>query len=164
MQNTTVIYLLTGSNIEPRLENVNRAEALIARHIGKVIRKSSIYQSPPWGFDAETFFLNQVICVRTDLSATEVLQSILSIEKTMGRERSGKNYSSRNIDIDLLYYGQESHDTSYLVVPHPRLHERRFTLEPLVEIADSYIHPVLGKSNLELLKSCPDRSMVTLYK
>jgi 2-amino-4-hydroxy-6-hydroxymethyldihydropteridine diphosphokinase len=164
MRKTTVIYLLTGSNIEPRLENVNRAEVLIARHIGSIIRKSSIYQSPPWGFDAETFFLNQVICVSTHLTATEVLESILKIEKMMGRERSGKSYTSRNIDIDLLYYGQETLETSSLVIPHPRLHERRFTLQPLVEIAEDFIHPVLGKSNLELLRSCPDRSMLTLFK
>jgi 2-amino-4-hydroxy-6-hydroxymethyldihydropteridine diphosphokinase len=157
-------YLLLGSNIEPRTEYIEKAEMNIIRAVGKIIRKSEVYESGPWGFEAETLFLNRVLEVSTNLSPEMVLQNILAIEQEMGRERSPGTYTSRNIDIDILYFNNQVVENKFLSIPHPRLHQRRFTLLPLSEIAPGYIHPVLKMSNNELLDKCEDRSTVLKYK
>ena len=164
MQSPTVTYLLTGSNIDPRMEYLHQARDLIAQRIGKVVKASSVYESTPWGFEAKNNFLNQVVCLHTGKTAEEVMEIILGIEREMGRERTGRGYASRTIDIDILYFDQEVIDSEMLTVPHPRIQERRFTLVPLVEIAAEFVHPGFHKSNLELLRSCNDPSDVYPYR
>ena len=157
------IFLLTGSSIEPRLVHLEKAVNEISLRVGTLVKKSSVYESEPWGFKAESAFLNQVIVVNSDKLPDEVLDELLSIERKMGRTRVGKGYSSRIIDIDILYYNDELINQENLVIPHPRIHMRRFTLEPLVELAPGFIHPLLNKTNEELLNDCNDLVKVWRY-
>lgn len=158
------IHLLLGSNRGNRLTILHHARELIELHIGKICRSSSIYETEPWGFSDNTLFLNQVLCVRTELNPFLVLEKILRIETEMGRTRQGKGYSGRIIDIDILLYESLVVENEYLVIPHPRLHLRRFTLEPLTEISENLMHPVLGKTMVELMASCTDPSEVHRYE
>jgi len=157
------IFLLTGSSIEPRLVHLEKAVNEISLRVGTLVKKSSVYESEPWGFKAESAFLNQVIVVNSNKSPDEVLDELLSIERKMGRTRVGKGYSSRIVDIDILFYNDELINQENLVIPHPRIHMRRFTLEPLVELAPGFIHPLLNKTNKELLNDCDDLIKVWKY-
>lgn len=158
------IFLLTGSNIEPRLSFLEEAESEIGRKVGSVLKKSEIYESAPWGFEAKTSFLNRVLLINSELVVTEILKAILEIEKEMGRVRRSDSYASRNIDIDILYFGEAILEQEFLQIPHPRLHLRRFTLIPLTEIAPTFIHPKFSLSNQELLDCCEDHSIVNKFK
>jgi len=160
MQFPTKVFLITGSNIEPRITFLKDAEKEIDHDIGTILQKSAIYESQPWGFRSEVNFLNQVMEIETFLSAGEVLKIILNIELKLGRTRKGAKYSSRTIDIDILYFGHELIKEKDLQVPHPRLHLRRFTMIPLVEIAPDYEHPGIKKTNRELLTELTDNSEV----
>ena len=155
MKNTT--YLLLGSNMGKPAETLREALLLIEKECGRVTQMSSIYKTAPWGFEAPEPFLNQVICVETELEADALLGSLLQIEKMLGRVRKeGLGYASRPIDIDILFYHNLIIDTENLILPHPRLQLRRFTLEPLHEIAPDLKHPALGKTIRELLSDCTD--------
>lgn len=158
------IFLLLGSNIEPRFKYLEEAEQKITGIIGNIIQRSETYESEPLGFSAEQTFLNRVLLLSSKLSAMEVLNCIFIIEQELGRKRSPGEYSSRTIDIDILYFNNEIINTEKLTVPHPRLHERRFTLKPLVEIAPDIIHPVLNIDNKNLLELCLDDSEVGVFK
>jgi len=157
-------YLLLGSNREPRFDFIMKAVHLIENGPGKVCDKSSIYESEPWGFRADTLFLNSVVLIETERTAMDLLNEVLQIEKSLGRTRRGSGYASRNIDIDILYFNDEIMELPGLIIPHPRLHERRFTLEPLVEVAPEFIHPLLGKTNSELLAQVSDSTEVRIFK
>lgn len=163
MRNTKDVYLLTGSNIEPRKSYLMIASEKICEHIGELVGQSQIYESDPWGFDAEMAFLNQVLLIQTELSAENVLIEIMEIEKSMGRKRIDENYSSRTIDIDILYFDREVIHQDNLIIPHPRLHKRRFTLLPLVDIDRNFKHPVFQLTNNELLEMCEDPGKVWIY-
>lgn len=154
------LFLLIGSNIEPRLTYLKQAEKEICLKFGEVTVISSVYESDPWGFNTDVAFLNRVIVIENDKSPEDVLKEILSIENKMGRERLLPNYSSRTIDIDILYYGNEIIQNEDLIIPHPRLHLRKFTLEPLLEVAPDFVHPLLNKNNRELYENCPDELKV----
>jgi 2-amino-4-hydroxy-6-hydroxymethyldihydropteridine diphosphokinase len=157
-------YILLGSNLGDRTQHLQQARAMLELNCGKLLRESSIYESPPWGFDAEQSFLNQVLKIETDQSPAELLTRLLSIEKQMGRERNGSTYSSRIIDLDILYYESLVLNEPLLSIPHPRLHLRRFTLLPLAEIAADFVHPLLKLTNAELLKKTVDFSEVKPFK
>jgi 2-amino-4-hydroxy-6-hydroxymethyldihydropteridine diphosphokinase len=156
-------YLLLGSNMGNRLDLLEHARRLISRNIGKVTQTSSIYETESWGFISENMFLNQVLLVETELLPEVMLDRILDIEKSLGRERSGEKYSSRSIDIDILFYGDQVIDQSGLVIPHPRIQDRLFTLIPLNEIDPGMIHPLFKKTIRELLEECNDHLKVSLY-
>ncbi len=127
-----------------------------------IVEVSSVYASPPWGFDANRDFYNQVMHITTSLSAQELLKHLLSLEEKLGRTRSEKlGYQSRSIDIDILYFNAEVIDTPILKIPHPRLHLRRFTMMPLAEIAPKHLHPQLKLDQETLLRKCTDKSNVT---
>jgi len=157
-------YLLLGSNIEPRLDFITKAVSMIESELCKVLGLSSVYESKPWGFESDTKFLNCVVFIESELTAKNLLKNILKIEKSMGRTRNEGGYASRNIDIDILYFNNETIELADLIIPHPRLHERRFTLVPLVEIAPYFEHPVLKKTNSALLDYCDDPSEVIPFK
>jgi 2-amino-4-hydroxy-6-hydroxymethyldihydropteridine diphosphokinase len=158
------VFLGLGTNLGDREANLRNAVVRITGDIGPVIRLSSVYETEPWGFRSEDLFLNMIAEVETKLKPSGLLGRILMIEAEMGRLRQGKGYSSRNIDIDILLYGEKIMDTPSLVIPHPKLHERRFVLVPLCEIAPGLIHPVLKKDIKTLLKESKDLGGVRKIK
>ncbi len=155
-----VVFLGIGTNLGDRESNLKEAIAGIEKHIGRVINSSSVYETEPWGFKAEQEFLNIVVKVETELIPTDLLEAILVLEKKLGRIRSENQYSSRVIDIDILFYENEIINSEELRVPHPLLHERKFVLVPLCEIEPELVHPVLKKSVTWLLEKCEDKSNV----
>ena len=148
-------YLLIGSNLGNRQKNLENAKELIAAKAGQVGKSSSLYETEAWGMRDQPAFLNQVLVLFTKLDPRQLLSTILDIEHQMGRERTQK-FGPRAIDIDILFYNEAIIDEPGLTIPHPQLHLRKFTLEPLHEIAPAFIHPVLHKSITDLLKECPD--------
>jgi len=139
------VFLLLGSNLGNRHHYLNEAISLISADISPIIKTSSIYETQSWGKSDAPDYLNQVIVLETATPARELLDKILNIELMLGRKREEK-WGSRTIDIDILFYGDEIINEPGLHVPHPELHNRRFTLDPLAEIAPDFIHPVLNKT------------------
>jgi 2-amino-4-hydroxy-6-hydroxymethyldihydropteridine diphosphokinase len=150
------VYLLLGSNMGNCKQQLGIATRHISKNVGKVIRKSHFYQTAAWGNEDQPDFLNQLIIVQTKLDAVNCLQKTLEIEVLMGRVRTGKN-APRIIDIDILYFNKEIMNHTDLKLPHPAIQLRRFVLIPLNELSPNFIHPVLGKTNHQLLKICKDK-------
>jgi 2-amino-4-hydroxy-6-hydroxymethyldihydropteridine diphosphokinase len=153
------VFLLLGSNLGDRRLFLQRAISLIASGIAPVVSQSSVYETQSWGKSDAPDYLNQVILLKTDLSARQVLQRALDIENILGRKREEK-WGSRTIDIDILFYGQQVIAEPDLIIPHPQLHNRRFTLAPLSEIAPELIHPLLHKSIFYLKTELKDNLIV----
>lgn len=160
------VFVLLGSNLGDREHLVNQACKMIGERCGKIVAESSLYESEPWGFQSEHWFLNQVVEVQTQLSPDEMMRQLLEIEKELGRDRSTphEGYVSRPMDLDILYWGDGLIvEGQHVIVPHPRLHQRRFTLLPLCDIAPDYVHPIMKKTNLQLLDECQDNGKVHIY-
>lgn len=154
-------FLSLGSNSGDRKTNLARAIRYINIGVGHIIDLSGIYETEPWGFEADTNFLNIVIEIITDLTPHEALKKCLEVESKLGRNRTNEQgYASRTIDIDILFYQGVIVNDSDLTIPHPLLHERRFVLEPLKQIDPDYVHPVMGLTIAELLDKCTDSSSV----
>lgn len=154
-----------GGNQGDVAETMDRACEMISESIGRICCVSRDYESEPWGFDHPVpNFVNRCVVVDTELSPREVLEKIMGIERELGRQRLavGGHYSSRPIDIDILFYDSRVIDTSDLQVPHPRLHLRRFVLEPLAELMPQFTHPLLKKSIAELRSACDDTGKVLI--
>jgi len=152
---STRSFLLLGSNQGDAASYLAEARKAIAALAGAIIHTSSIYQTSAWGKTDQPDFLNQVIEIVAEGSASYLLTTILSIENQMGRVRNEK-WGTRIIDIDILFFGNHCVEEPDLQIPHPQIPYRRFTLIPLVEIAPDFIHPVSGKSNRQLLDECTD--------
>jgi 2-amino-4-hydroxy-6-hydroxymethyldihydropteridine diphosphokinase len=148
-------FLLIGGNLGNRKENFATAKNLIQQHGGVILHSSSLYETAPWGKTDQPSFLNQALEIETTLNAKQLMQLILRLEKSIGRERTEK-YGPRIIDIDILLFNEEQYDDSILKIPHPEMQNRRFALTPLSEIAPDFQHPVLKKSISQLLKECTD--------
>jgi 2-amino-4-hydroxy-6-hydroxymethyldihydropteridine diphosphokinase len=153
------IFLLLGSNLGNRKSFLNQAIAYIEAEIAPVIRVSSVYETQSWGKTDAPDYLNQVLMLQSELPAVELLHKILAIESKLGRRREEK-WGSRTIDIDILFYGDAVINKPNLQVPHPELHNRRFTLEPLAEIASDFVHPVSHKNILQLKNELKDNLIV----
>ena len=149
------IFLLLGSNEGDPVVNLKTAREHIGKNVGKVVACSSLYRSAAWGMKDQPDFLNQVVEVKSAHSPEALLEKILQIEQQMGRVRREK-WGPRLIDIDLLFHGDKIVTTATLVLPHPGIPERKFTLEPLAEIAPEFLHPVSKKTVRDLLRDCRD--------
>ncbi|MBN2681035.1 MAG: 2-amino-4-hydroxy-6-hydroxymethyldihydropteridine diphosphokinase [Bacteroidales bacterium] len=157
------IVILTGSNLGNPEIMLSSAAKELSNNFGLSLVNSPMVSSPPWGFNHPNDFLNQVLVFETTKSALECLQICLETEKKLGRTRGvNPGYSARLIDIDILFYNSEIIKTEELCIPHPKIHERRFTLFPLSLVIPEFVHPVLNKSISELLKECIDESIVKL--
>ncbi len=143
-----VLFLGLGSNLGNKSQNLEHAYEEIEKRIGRVISRSAFYITDPVGFDSENSFINAVCKVYTSLEPEVVLNEILNIEKTIGRETKSVNgiYSDRLIDIDILMYDDLELNTENLIIPHPRFHLRDFVLIPFTEISPNTIHPIFKKS------------------
>ncbi|MCL7987892.1 2-amino-4-hydroxy-6-hydroxymethyldihydropteridine diphosphokinase [Sphingobacterium sp. lm-10] len=152
-------YLLLGANLGNPTQQLQAARIEIEAQIGQMMQASSLYQSDAWGIEDQPTFLNQVLFIQTTLSANELLAACQHIENKLGRVREIK-WGARVIDIDILYFNHDIVEEVHLTIPHPYISERNFTLVPLVEIAPNYIHPMLNKTNFELLRQSNDTSLV----
>ncbi|WP_435624725.1 2-amino-4-hydroxy-6-hydroxymethyldihydropteridine diphosphokinase [Flagellimonas sp.] len=150
-------YLSLGSNLGNRFFTLQKAIFEINRKAGKIEQLSSIYETPAVGFEGADF-LNACLRISTELAPSDLLETLLSIERHFGRERKQDiGYESRTLDIDLLLYDNEIISSDTLVVPHPKMHERAFVLKPLADIAPQYYHPVQNKDIRNLLQQVKQR-------
>jgi 2-amino-4-hydroxy-6-hydroxymethyldihydropteridine diphosphokinase len=154
------VFLGIGGNIGNKHENFDKVYTFIQNELGEITKRSSVYESPPWGFDSNDNFWNQVLKIETEFSPFELLQKITEIENRFGRKRDGGQYKSREMDIDILYFDDKIIETENLTIPHPLLHKRLFAMVPLAEIATDFMHPVLQISNAEMLNVCEDKSAI----
>ncbi len=155
-------YLLLGSNLGNKTENIKLAISILSRNSIKIVKSSSLYITSPWGNKNQPDFLNQVIKIETILTPDELMDTIHKTENQMGRKR-GLKWTSRVIDIDILYYEGQITNSKNLTIPHPLIPDRKFTLMPLVEIAPDEIHPVLKISNRTLLDKTSDSGTVEIF-
>jgi 2-amino-4-hydroxy-6-hydroxymethyldihydropteridine diphosphokinase len=147
-----IIYLALGSNMEDRLANLKQAiTALPPQTVVK--KKSRVYETPPWGYEDQPKFLNQVLMGKTYLEPEPLLRHLKRLEVALGRKATFRN-GPRLIDIDILFYDDLVLETPDLILPHPRLHERGFVLLPMMDIAPDLVHPVKKKSVREMMAFC----------
>jgi 2-amino-4-hydroxy-6-hydroxymethyldihydropteridine diphosphokinase len=141
----TIAYIGLGANLGDRRTTVERAVELLRAAPGvEVLAVSSLRETDPVGFEDQPPFLNGAVAVDTSLTARELLELLLETERRLGRTRDGPRFGPRTIDLDLLVHGDEDLDEPGLTLPHPRLHERRFALEPLAELAPTLVVPGRG--------------------
>ena len=149
------VYFSIGSNKGNRSQLINEAIDKIDISIGRVELKSSIFETQSWGFKTNNFH-NVCLLIESSLSVELIFNKILKIEKDMGRLKSGNKYSDRCIDIDILFVEEIIVNNKNLIIPHPRLHLRKFVLTPMLDIAPDLIHPILNKSIKQLELECDD--------
>ncbi len=159
----TTAYLGLGSNKGDRICYIENAVLEINKiKDTKVIQSSSVYETEPWGNVAQDDYLNSIIEIETELTAENLLKELKNIEKLLGRT-GNKKWFEREIDIDLLFFGNEIIINDFMEVPHPQIRNRNFVLIPLNEIAPSLIHPVLQKTSKDLLGETKDNLKVSKY-
>ena len=156
------VYLQLGSNWGEREQLISDAVQEISEHIGKVNVLSKIYESTPWRVDGQESYLNQILKVRTLLSAEDILVASLKIENDLGRVRIEK-WGERLIDIDIIFFNNDIIETPDLCIPHKHMHERNFVLMPLNEIVPDFIHPKYNKTVSELFNESKDTEKVVEY-
>jgi 2-amino-4-hydroxy-6-hydroxymethyldihydropteridine diphosphokinase len=149
----SLAYLSLGSNLGDREANLREAQTRLDS-TGRVLASSSLYETEPVEFTEQGWFLNCAIALETSKSAPALMAAVLAIEQAMGRRRVQKK-GPRSIDIDILFVDQVVLASTELTIPHPAMHERRFVLEPLAEIATEFIHPILKKTIRELRDALP---------
>ena len=154
----TLAYLSLGSNVGDRAAQLQDAVARLGA-AGRVVAASSIYETEPVEFSEQPWFLNCAVALETDKTPQQLMAAILKIEEEMGRRRVQKK-GPRSIDIDILLFGDVIVESKELTIPHPAMHQRRFVLEPLAEIAAQVRHPVLKKTIRELRDALPEGQTV----
>jgi 2-amino-4-hydroxy-6-hydroxymethyldihydropteridine diphosphokinase len=152
-------YLLIGGNMGDRLANLKEAISCINAQAGNIEKVSSIYETAAWGMTDQPSFLNQALLISTTYSAHQLMTILLAIEIKLGRKRD-LLMGPRTIDLDIIYFNNETIHTNELTIPHPSMYKRNFVLIPLVEIAPSFLHPLLNKTNSDLLLACTDECLV----
>ncbi len=155
---STKIYLALGTNLGERLDNLHTAMNALPPAVC-VLRKSTIYETPPWGYTDQPPFLNMVVEAETSLSPRALLDYLKQLEADLGRIKNFR-YGPRHIDLDILFYGRQRCKDERLEIPHPRLHERAFVLVPLADLAPDFVHPVLGEPIKVLLSRLETEQIV----
>lgn len=160
MSTSKNVYIALGSNKGDKFQNLQLAVNAIHQKIGTIKALSKVYSTPAMGFEGDDF-LNACLLVETNIKAPKILNSLLLIEKNLGRTTSKKGvYESRTIDLDILFYDNEIIESKNLQVPHPELHKRLFVLQPLHDIAKQLEHPSLHLSVKDLLSQCNDDTQI----
>ena len=149
------VFILLGGNMGDKTKIFCETRERLSIEIGVVVKCSSIYETEPWGFCSELFW-NQALIIKTDLLPESILDKTQIIERAMGRVRNSSGYEARTMDIDLLFYDDYVINNPNLILPHPKMGERKFVLVPLNEIAGDKIHPVSGLSVTEMRDRCKD--------
>ena len=158
-----MVYIALGSNIGNRFALLQEAVFCIGSRIGTILSVSKVYETPAWGFESEAF-LNACIKIETEQTALDVLDTLLTIEKELGRDRNlSEGYQARPLDLDILLFNNEIISHERLLVPHPRMELRQFVLTPLADIAAKTVHPQLKKSIEELQQKCEDDSVLSIW-
>ena len=149
-------FLLLGGNLGDKELTLKNAVTLLEQKLGSTAKKSSIFITAAWGNKNQPEFYNQAISIETNLSALELLKTVLETEEQLGRKRNNDKWQERIIDIDILFYNNETIELPELKIPHPFIQERKFVLAPMNEIASNFTHPVLKKTIATLLLECKD--------
>lgn len=157
------VVVLLGANLNNPEFQIDKAITLLQATCGKVVRRSSMFRSSPWGYTEQAYFLNQAVLLRTPLPPLALLQRMQGIEQRMGRIRNIP-LGPRVIDLDILAYGQKRMQHPRLEIPHKHLAQRRFALLPFAEIWRNWTHPALGLNVEALLKTCTDTGEATLWR
>ena len=147
-----IVYLALGSNLGNRLSNLKEAIAALPPQM-EVRAKSAVYETPPWGYEDQPKFLNQVLKATTYLDPEPLLKHLKRLEVALGRKETFQN-GPRLIDMDILFYDDLILNTRLLVIPHPRLQERGFVLLPLMDLDPDLVHPLSKKSVREMMTAC----------
>jgi 2-amino-4-hydroxy-6-hydroxymethyldihydropteridine diphosphokinase len=153
-----LVYLSLGSNVGDREAQLRQAQAQLGA-TGRVLAVSSFYETEPVEFTQQPWFVNCALALETSRTPQQLMSEILTIEQDMGRRR-GEKKGPRSIDIDILLFGDQIIDSKELTIPHPAMHQRRFVLEPLAEIALEIQHPELRKTIRELRDALPPGQLV----
>jgi 2-amino-4-hydroxy-6-hydroxymethyldihydropteridine diphosphokinase len=155
--------LLLGANLGNRYQNLTKARFFLEERLGLVLRASLLYETAAWGGVSTAAYLNQVLVFETEMAPEQLLAHCLEVEQLLGRERK-ERWGDRAMDIDILYYGQRQVQLPELVIPHPRMAERAFVLQPLAEVAAGWQHPALKLSAAALLAQCSDTLEVKIWE
>ncbi|MBI4698312.1 MAG: 2-amino-4-hydroxy-6-hydroxymethyldihydropteridine diphosphokinase [Nitrospirae bacterium] len=147
----SIVYIGIGSNLGNREENCERAVALLGTNGIKVLKRSSLYETEPWGIEEQPEFMNMAVEAETGLEPERLLEVLTDIETTVGRKES-KRWGPRIIDLDIIFYNDLILKSSDLEIPHPGIKDREFVLKPLSEIAPYKRHPIFKKSIKQLLE------------
>lgn len=152
------IILSIGTNQGDKLANIEQAINLIHSEIATVVKVSKLYESQSWGFESDVFY-NCAVLVHSCKTSEEILHEILKAEKKLGKIRSeAEGYQARIIDIDIVFFNEDIFETENLKIPHPQMQNRKFVLLPMNDLKTDFVHPILNKNTLELLKDCEDNS------
>lgn len=163
MNPARTVHIALGSNQGERLDLLQKALEKIHENIGELTAVSKVYETPAWGFEGKAF-LNACARVQSRLEPEQLLEELLKIETSLGRERlQGKGYTNRTIDLDILLFEAETRASETLRIPHPEMEKRKFVLLPLSDIAGEEVHPVLGKKIKVLLRETEDPSTIEVY-
>lgn len=156
--NKNEVVLLLGTNLGDRIAHLDDAKQRIEENIGPILKYSNIYESASWGYKSSNKFLNQVLIINFKSTPLELLTLTQNIEKDLGKtSNTNIEYTDRPIDIDILFFDNQTVKSDKLEIPHPKLQNRRFTLVPLCELLKTYQHPVLKNSLSCLLEECIDK-------
>lgn len=154
-------YIGVGSNLGERESNCHRAIAALAANVGSLLDgQSPFYETEPIGFADQDWFVNGVVRIKTNVGPQVLHEQLQALETALGRRPGGKKYGPRVLDLDILFFDDVVLRTDRLEIPHPRLHERRFVLRPLCDLAPDLVHPVLGQTIQYLLAHLKDSKKV----
>ena len=164
MEGLNSVYLSLGSNLGDRLNNLQLACHQLSEKVGEIIKISSVYQTPPFGFHAENDFLNTCLLIETEYDPLDLLQLLNSIETDLGRDRGDRGYTSRTIDLDIIFFNDLVFESEKLTIPHSRFRERKFVLLPLNDLEPDKLDPETHLTVKQLLECCNDISNIFAFQ